>query len=101
MRYQLGDAYPPQGYTSFWNDNISSGLRGAMLIELALRGRITLDNTGMRKRSLLSRRVHTFLNVLLPSWSFFLLSTTWFIDHQNAVKKSKEHRKLKSMSIFD
>jgi len=44
-------------YTSFWNDNISSGLRGAMLIELALRGRITLDNTGMRKRSLLSRRV--------------------------------------------
>ncbi|KAL5259178.1 hypothetical protein ACHWQZ_G009589 [Mnemiopsis leidyi] len=46
-----------EGYTSFWNDNISSGLRGAMLIELALRGRITLDNTGMRKRSLLSRRV--------------------------------------------
>jgi len=46
-----------EGYTSFWNDNISSGLRGAMLVELALRGRISLDNTGMRKRSLLSRRV--------------------------------------------
>uniref|UniRef100_A0A1I8FM03 RUN domain-containing protein n=1 Tax=Macrostomum lignano TaxID=282301 RepID=A0A1I8FM03_9PLAT len=27
-----------EGYTSFWNDSISSGLRGAILIELALRG---------------------------------------------------------------
>lgn len=46
-----------EGYTSFWNDNISSGLRGAMLIELGFRGRIVLDNIGMRKRSLLNRRV--------------------------------------------
>jgi len=46
-----------EGYTSFWNDNISSGLRGAILMELGFRGRITLDNLGMRKRSLLNRRV--------------------------------------------
>ena len=46
-----------QGYTSFWNDCISSGLRGCMMIELGLRGRIELESTGMRKRSLLNRRV--------------------------------------------
>lgn len=46
-----------EGYTSFWNDNISSGLRGAILMELGFRGRISLDNMGMRKRSLLTRRV--------------------------------------------
>ena len=34
-----------EGYTSFWNDCISSGLRGCILIELALRGRIELVNT--------------------------------------------------------
>ncbi|KAJ8383428.1 hypothetical protein AAFF_G00221280 [Aldrovandia affinis] len=32
-----------EGYTSFWNDCISSGLRGCILIELALRGRIHLE----------------------------------------------------------
>lgn len=32
-----------EGYTSFWNDCISSGLRGCILIELALRGRIELE----------------------------------------------------------
>ncbi len=31
------------GYTSFWNDNISLGLRACFLIELALRGRISLE----------------------------------------------------------
>lgn len=46
-----------EGYTSFWNDCISSGLRGAMLIELGLRGRICLETTGMRKRSVVSRRI--------------------------------------------
>ncbi|XP_076862726.1 Golgi phosphoprotein 3-like isoform X2 [Brachyhypopomus gauderio] len=45
------------GYTSFWNDCISSGLRGAMLVELALRGRIHLEAPTMRKRKLLERRV--------------------------------------------
>jgi len=46
-----------EGYTSFWNDCISSGLRGCILIELGLRGRVELEKTGMRRRSLLNRKV--------------------------------------------
>ncbi|XP_036411117.1 Golgi phosphoprotein 3-like [Megalops cyprinoides] len=46
-----------EGYTSFWNDCISSGLRGGILIELALRGRIHLEPATMRKRKLLDRKV--------------------------------------------
>ncbi|XP_007228899.2 Golgi phosphoprotein 3 [Astyanax mexicanus] len=46
-----------EGYTSFWNDCISSGLRGCMLIELALRGRLQLEPCGMRRKSLLTRKV--------------------------------------------
>ncbi|XP_076875920.1 Golgi phosphoprotein 3 [Brachyhypopomus gauderio] len=46
-----------EGYTSFWNDCISSGLRGCMLIELGLRGRLQLEPCGMRRKSLLTRKV--------------------------------------------
>lgn len=46
-----------EGYTSFWNDCISSGLRGCILIELALRGRIELEKQGMRKKQLNHRRI--------------------------------------------
>lgn len=46
-----------EGYTSFWNDCISSGLRGCVLVELALRGRIALEKTGLRRRSLANRKV--------------------------------------------
>lgn len=46
-----------EGYTSFWNDCISSGLRGCILIELALRGRIELEKQGMRKKQLSNRRI--------------------------------------------
>ncbi|XP_014257399.1 Golgi phosphoprotein 3 homolog sauron isoform X1 [Cimex lectularius] len=46
-----------EGYTSFWNDCISSGLRGCIIIELGLRGRIELEKAGMRRKSLLSRKV--------------------------------------------
>ncbi|XP_046999752.1 Golgi phosphoprotein 3 homolog sauron [Schistocerca americana] len=46
-----------EGYTSFWNDCISSGLRGCILIELALRGRIELEKPGMRRKSLLNRKL--------------------------------------------
>merc|ERR1719350_2678054 len=42
-----------EGYTSFWNDCISSGLRGCILIELALRGRIEMKKQGMRKKPLI------------------------------------------------
>ncbi|CAJ0954786.1 unnamed protein product [Ranitomeya imitator] len=45
-----------RGYTSFWNDCISSGLRGGILIELALRGRVTLEPATLRKKRLLDRR---------------------------------------------
>jgi len=48
-----------EGYTSFWNDCISAGLRGCMLVELALRGRIILEKQVMRRRSLLLRKVDT------------------------------------------
>lgn len=50
-----------EGYTSFWNDCISSGLRGCMLIELGLRGKVGLEDTGMRRRSISTRKV-----VVLP-----------------------------------
>ncbi|XP_063042236.1 Golgi phosphoprotein 3-like A [Engraulis encrasicolus] len=46
-----------EGYTSFWNDSISSGLRGGIMIELAIRGRIYLEPATMRKRRLLDRKV--------------------------------------------
>lgn len=46
-----------EGYTSFWNDCISSGLRGCILAELALRGRIELEKTGLRRRSLANRKI--------------------------------------------
>jgi len=46
-----------EGYTSFWNDCISSGLRGCVMIELALKNRIELEKSGMRKRGLLTRKV--------------------------------------------
>ena len=40
-----------QGHLSFWNDNISYALRGCILIELALRQRISLVKDPIRKRS--------------------------------------------------
>ncbi|EDQ87738.1 uncharacterized protein MONBRDRAFT_33097 [Monosiga brevicollis MX1] len=46
-----------EGYTSFWNDCISSGLRGCMLIELGLRSKIGLEDMGRRKRSITARKV--------------------------------------------
>jgi len=46
-----------EGYTSFWNDCISSGLRGCMLMELGLRNKIDLEECGMRRRSLATRKI--------------------------------------------
>lgn len=46
-----------QGYPSFWNDCLSPGLRGGILIELALRGRIHLEPLTARKKQLLDRKV--------------------------------------------
>lgn len=46
-----------KGYTSFWNDCISTGLRGCILVELALRDKIELEKCPGRKRRLLLRKV--------------------------------------------
>ncbi|CAH1252676.1 Golgi phosphoprotein 3-like [Branchiostoma lanceolatum] len=46
-----------EGYTSFWNDCISSGLRGCMIMELGLKGRVELEKLGMRRKSLLNRKL--------------------------------------------
>ncbi|KAI1301265.1 Golgi phosphoprotein 3 -like protein sauron [Halotydeus destructor] len=46
-----------EGYTSFWNDCISTGLRGCLLVELSLRGRIELEKGGLRRRALLNRKI--------------------------------------------
>ncbi|CAF1291479.1 unnamed protein product [Didymodactylos carnosus] len=46
-----------EGYTSFWNDCISSGLRGCILTELGFRGRVELEKTGVRRRALSNRKV--------------------------------------------
>ncbi|RMZ85788.1 hypothetical protein DV737_g349, partial [Chaetothyriales sp. CBS 132003] len=46
-----------QGYLSFWNDNISYALRGCIVIELALRGRISMQNDPARRRFPLSDRI--------------------------------------------
>jgi len=46
-----------EGYTSFWNDCLSSGLRGCILVELALRGRVMLEKQVARKKTLLNRKV--------------------------------------------
>ncbi|KAK0283759.1 Vacuolar protein sorting-associated protein 74 [Friedmanniomyces endolithicus] len=46
-----------QGYLSFWNDNISYALRGCIVLELALRGRISMQKDSSRRRFPLSDRV--------------------------------------------
>ncbi|CAH0383092.1 unnamed protein product [Bemisia tabaci] len=46
-----------EGYTSFWNDCISSGLRGCIIVELALQGKVALECAGMRRKSLLNRKL--------------------------------------------
>ncbi|TKA72900.1 Vacuolar protein sorting-associated protein 74 [Friedmanniomyces simplex] len=46
-----------QGYLSFWNDNISYALRGCIVIELAFRGRISMQRDSSRRRFPLSDRL--------------------------------------------
>lgn len=46
-----------QGYLSFWNDNISYALRGCIVIELAFRGRISMQKDSSRRRYPLSDRL--------------------------------------------
>lgn len=46
-----------QGYLSFWNDNISYALRGCIVIELAFRGRISMQKDAARRRLPLADRL--------------------------------------------
>lgn len=46
-----------EGYISFWNDCISTGLRGCILIDLCLRGKIELEKAGVKCKNLLLRKV--------------------------------------------
>ncbi|KAH6615701.1 vacuolar protein sorting-associated protein 74 [Chaetomium sp. MPI-SDFR-AT-0129] len=46
-----------QGYLSFWNDNISYALRGCIVLELAFRGRIAMQNTPSRRSFPLPDRI--------------------------------------------
>ncbi|KAI1396985.1 Golgi phosphoprotein 3 [Hypoxylon fuscum] len=46
-----------QGYLSFWNDNISYALRGCIVLELAFRGRISMQKDPSRRRFPLADRV--------------------------------------------
>jgi hypothetical protein len=46
-----------QGYLSFWNDNISYALRGCIVIELAFRGRISMQKDPSRRRHPLADRI--------------------------------------------
>lgn len=46
-----------KGYLSFWNDNISYALRGCIVIELAFRGRISMQKDSSRRRFPLADRV--------------------------------------------
>ena len=51
------NCYSLQGYLSFWNENISYALRGCIVIELALRGRISMQKDPSRRRFPLADRI--------------------------------------------
>lgn len=46
-----------QGYLSFWNDNISYALRGCIVLELAFRGRVSMQKDPARRRFPLAERL--------------------------------------------
>lgn len=52
-----------EGYLSFWNDNISYALRGCIIIELALRGKIRILDDSARKRFDVSERLLEVIDV--------------------------------------
>jgi golgi phosphoprotein 3 len=54
---KLSNLSSVQGYWSFWNENISYALRGCIVIELAFRGRISMQKDSSRRRFPLADRV--------------------------------------------
>ncbi|XP_031331923.1 Golgi phosphoprotein 3 homolog sauron-like [Photinus pyralis] len=88
-----------EGYVSFWNDYISRGLRGCILIDLFLRGRIRLVDRAGRAKSVLTRKVVLTNDVptddplldevlkwiklsqephTVPEWIDYMSSENWF-----------------------
>lgn len=51
-----------QGYLSFWNDSISYALRGCIVMELALRGRIAMVKDSNRRKYPLTDRYIEVIN---------------------------------------
>ncbi|KAK7873027.1 hypothetical protein R5R35_000323 [Gryllus longicercus] len=45
------------GYVSFWNSSMPTGLRGCILIELGLRGKVQLESKGILRKGLLRRHL--------------------------------------------
>src|SRR3954447_15750138 len=98
-----------QGYLSFWNDNISYALRGCIVIELAFRGRVSMQKDSSRRRFPLADRVIEVIDdtltgeVLLDealkmmktsekmsvsSWIDLMSGACWFrIPHPKTYKK--------------
>ncbi|QOU18422.1 hypothetical protein BRETT_000149 [Brettanomyces bruxellensis] len=109
-----------EGYLSFWNDNISYALRGMILMELALRGRIRMVNDPARRRFDLPDRLiecidstmtgETLLDEALKliknddshlsvaDWIDLLSGETWNLMKMNYQLKQTER---KSFLLFD
>ncbi|KAF6205442.1 hypothetical protein GE061_019614 [Apolygus lucorum] len=104
----------PRGFVSIWNDHVSRALRGSILIELWLKGRLELEPAGMRRKCLSRRAVvvkstsptdDCMLNEALklmndgsthtvPDWISYLAGETW-----NPLKL-KYHMRLVRDRIF-
>lgn len=57
VEWAVANGLCSQGYLSFWNDNISYALRGCIVLELAFRGRVAMQNDPSRRRFPLPDRV--------------------------------------------
>lgn len=108
-----------EGYLSFWNDNISYALRGVILIELALRGKIRMVMDPNRRRFELPDRLievidpsstgETLLdealkhiksdpeNLSVASWIDYLSGETWNLMKVNYHLKQVRERLSKGL----
>ncbi|KAL1243624.1 Golgi phosphoprotein [Trichinella spiralis] len=69
-----------EGYTSFWNDCLSPGLRGCILIELALRGRtvdVRFANRDIILDEALKHIKETDPPLTVQSWIEYLSGESW------------------------
>ncbi|KAF4902332.1 Vacuolar protein sorting-associated protein 74 [Colletotrichum viniferum] len=80
-----------QGYLSFWNDNISYALRGCIVIELAFRGRISMQKDASRRRFPLADRVIEVIDETL----------TGEVLLDEALKMMKQSEKMSVSSWID